>query len=307
VIGDAIACNMMMVGYAWQLGLLPLSEEALLKAIELNGVEIAMNRTAFRWGRVAAAYPERIAELLVPVKSERPLGDMSLDEIVSHRAQHLTEYQDAALAEKYRAAVSRLRAIEDRLGKDLAFTRAVAINYAKVLAYKDEYEVARLLTDPEFEKEIAETFEGPDKGRGKLSFHLAPPLVAHIDADLGRPRKRRFGEGIKLPLKWLAKMKRLRGTRLDIFARGEERRRERGLIGTYEAMLDEVAASLTAENRFAAIALAAAPDQVRGFGPVKMAAMDKFDAQWPQLLQRYRGIRKEAPAPARLEREPAAE
>jgi indolepyruvate ferredoxin oxidoreductase len=303
VIGDAIASNMMMVGYAWQLGYLPLSESALMRAIELNGVEIAMNKAAFGWGRVAATNPERVAELLVPPKSERPLADMSLDEIVSHRAQHLVDYQDTALAEKYRAAVSRIRAAEDRLGKDPALTRAVAINYAKVLAYKDEYEVARLLTDPAFEKEIAETFEG----NGKLSFHLAPPLIAHIDPDLGRPRKRRFGAGIRLPLRWLAKLKKLRGTRLDLFAGTEERRRERSLIATYEAMLDEIAITLMPENRFAAIALASAPDQVRGFGPVKMAALDKFDAQWPNLLERYRGIRKGAVSPARLEHEPAAE
>ncbi|HVY98128.1 MAG TPA: indolepyruvate ferredoxin oxidoreductase family protein [Dongiaceae bacterium] len=307
VIGDAIAANMMMVGYAWQLGLLPLSEEALLKAIALNGVEVAMNKTAFRWGRMAAAHPERVAELLVPPQSERPLSDMSLDEIVSHRARHLTDYQDAALAEKYRTAVSRIRAVEDRLGKDLALTRAVAINYAKVLAYKDEYEVARLLTDPDFEKELAATFENADDRGSKLSFHLAPPLVAPVDPDLGRPRKQRFGAGIRLPLKWLARMKRFRGTGLDLFGRTEERKRERGLIATYEAMLAEIAGSLSAENRFAAIALAAAPDPVRGFGPVKMAAMDRFDAQWPQLLARYRGIRTETAAPARLEREPAAE
>jgi len=301
VIGDAIAANMMMVGYAWQLGHLPLSEAALMKAIELNGVEIAMNKTAFNWGRMAAANPERVAELLVPPQSERPLSDMSLDEIVSHRAQHLTDYQDAALAEKYRAAVSRIRAAEDRLGKDFALTRAVAINYAKVLAYKDEYEVARLLTDPDFEKEISDTFEGD----GKLSFHLAPPLVSHVDPDLGRPRKRRFGEGIKMPLKWLAKMKGLRGGAFDIFARSEERQRERGLIAIYEAMLNEIATSVTGDNRFAAVALASAPDQVRGFGPVKLAAMDKFDAQWPGLLERYRGVRKPAAAPATLERLPA--
>jgi indolepyruvate ferredoxin oxidoreductase len=226
---------------------------------------------------------------------------MSLDEIVSHRAQHLTVYQDATLAEKYRAAVSRIRAAEDRLGKDLALTRAVAINYAKVLAYKDEYEVARLLTDPDFEKEVAETFEGD----GKLSFHLAPPLVSQVDPDLGRPRKRRFGEGIKLPLKGLARLKGLRGGAFDIFARSEERQRERALIATYEAMLEEFAGSLTTENRFAAIALASAPDQVRGFGPVKMAAMDKFDRQWPDLLARYRGVRKGAAAPATLEKQPA--
>jgi indolepyruvate ferredoxin oxidoreductase len=291
---------MMMVGYAWQLGLLPLSEAALMRAIELNGVAVDMNKTAFRWGRVAAANPERIAELLVPAKDERAVGEMTLDEIISHRAQHLTAYQDSALAEKYRAAVSRIRAVEGKIGND-ALTRAVAINYAKVLAYKDEYEVARLLTDPAFEQELKETFEG----EGKLSFHLAPPLISKIDPDLGRPKKQRFGEGMRVPLRWMAKLKGLRGTSLDIFGRTEERQRERGLIKAYEAMLDEVATSLMAENRFAAIALASAPDQVRGFGPVKMAAFEKFDKQWPQLQARYRGVRKGAPASATIEKQPA--
>jgi indolepyruvate ferredoxin oxidoreductase len=300
VIGDAIAANMMMVGYAWQLGLLPLSEAALMRAIEMNGVAIEMNKTAFRWGRVAAADPERVAELLVPAKDERAVSDMTLDEIISHRAQHLTAYQDAKLAEKYRAAVSRIRAVEGKLGSE-ALTRAVAINYAKVLAYKDEYEVARLLTDPAFERELKETFEGD----GKLSFHLAPPLISRIDPDLGRPKKKAFGEGMRLPLRWVARMKGLRGTGLDLFGRTEERKRERGLIKTYEAMLDEVAVSLSAENKFAAIALASAPDQVRGFGPVKMAAFAKFDAQWPQLQARYRGVRKEAAASAKIETQPA--
>jgi len=300
VIGDAIASNMMMVGYAWQLGLLPLSEAALMRAIEMNGVAVAMNKTAFRWGRVAAADPERIAELLVPAKDERAISDMTVDEIISHRAQHLTAYQDAKLAEKYRSAVSRIRAVESKLGSE-ALTRAVAINYAKMLAYKDEYEVARLLTDPAFERELKETFEG----NGKLSFHLAPPLISKIDADLGRPKKKQFGEGMRMPLRWVARMKALRGTAFDIFGRSEERQRERGLIKTYEAMLDEVAESLNAENKFAAIALASAPDQVRGFGPVKMAAFEKFDAQWPQLQARYRTGRKETAASAKIEKQPA--
>ena len=300
VIGDAIASNMMMVGYAWQLGLLPLSEAALMRAIAMNGVAIAMNKTAFRWGRVAAADPERVAELLVPAKDERAVSDMTLDEIISHRTQHLTAYQDAKLAEKYRTAVSRIRAVEGKLGSE-ALTRAVAINYAKVLAYKDEYEVARLLTDPGFEKELRETFEGD----GKLSFHLAPPLVSKIDPDLGRPKKKRFGEGMRMPLRWVAKMKSLRGSALDIFGRSAERKRERGLIKTYEAMLDEIAGSLSAENKRAAVALASAPDSVRGFGPVKLAAMDKFDRQWPELLRRYRVARQEAAAPAAEAKQPA--
>jgi indolepyruvate ferredoxin oxidoreductase len=206
-------------------------------------------------------------------------------------------YQDAALAERYRAAVSRIRAVSD----NDALTRAVAINYAKILAYKDEYEVARLLTDPAFEQELKETFEGD----GKLSFHLAPPLISKEDPDLKRPKKKAFGEGMRVPLRWVAKLKRLRGTGFDIFGRTEERKRERALIKIYEAMLDEIAASLNTENRFAAIALASAPDQVRGFGPVKLAAMDKFDQQWPQLLARYRGARKEAAAPAAQVKQPA--
>jgi indolepyruvate ferredoxin oxidoreductase len=196
--------------------------------------------------------------------------------------------------------VSRIRAIESKFGSD-SLTRAVAINYAKVLAYKDEYEVARLLTDPVFEQELKETFEGD----GKLSFHLAPPLISKIDPDLGRPKKKRFGEGMRLPLRWVAKLKSLRGTAFDIFGRTEERQRERALIRTYEAMLDEVAGSLSAENRFAAVALASAPDPVRGFGPVKMAAFEKFDKQWPQLQARYRGVRKEAAAPATVNKQPA--
>ncbi len=165
VIGDAIAANMMMVGYAWQLGLLPLSEAALMRATEMNGVAVAMNKTAFRWGRVAAADPERIAELLVPAKDARAVGDMTLDEIISHRAQHLTAYQDAALAEKFRAAVSRIRTVESKLGSD-ALTRAVAINYAKVLAYKDEYEVARLLTRSRFRAGIERNL----RGRRQIEF-----------------------------------------------------------------------------------------------------------------------------------------
>jgi len=303
VIGDAIAANMMMVGYAWQLGLIPLSQEALMRAIELNGVAIPMNKTSFNWGRVAAANPARIAELLVPATAEKPLADMSLDEIVSHRAAHLTAYQDTALAEKYRAAVSLIRAAEHRLGKGDALTRAVAINYAKVLAYKDEYEVARLLTDPKFEQQLAETFEGGSK----LTFHLSPPLLSHLDPDLGRPRKRRFGKGIRMPLRWLAKLKHLRGSKFDLFGGSEERRRERALIATYEAMLEEISRTLSADNHGLATTLAGAPDAVRGFGPVKLAAMDKFDQQWPKLLERYRGIRKEALSPARVAPQPAAE
>jgi len=213
----------------------------------------------------------------------------------------LTDYQDPALAEKYRLAVARIRAVESKVASSDALTRAVAINYARVLAYKDEYEVARLLTDPEFEKDLAKTFEGD----GKLSFHLAPPLISKLDPDLGRPKKRKFGAGLRVPLRWMAKLKGLRGTTFDIFGRTEERKRERGLIKTYEAMLDEIAASLTAENRFVAITLASAADTVRGFGPVKLAAMDKFDAQWPQLLARYREKRAQSSEAAKLEKQAA--
>jgi indolepyruvate ferredoxin oxidoreductase len=209
---------------------------------------------------------------------------MSLTEIIEHRAQHLTAYQGKRLAKRYRERVAQIRRAESTIGKGDELTRAVAINYAKLLAYKDEYEVARLFADTSFKAGLDETFEG----KTTLAFHLAPPLLSRIDPNTGRPKKIEFGSSILSLFRVLAAFKRLRGTPLDIFGYGAERRRERALIHTYESGLDLIAAKLSADNYPCAAALASLPDMVRGYGPVKMQAIDRFEREWqklqPQLL-----------------------
>jgi indolepyruvate ferredoxin oxidoreductase len=282
-LGDEIASNLMMVGYAWQQGLLPISAASIKRAVELNNVAVPFNLAAFEWGRHAAAFPQEVAKLLEGEKPPRVLADMSLDEVIAHREAHLTAYQGRRLAARYRKLVDKVRAKGDD-----SVTRAVAINYAKVLAYKDEYEVARLFLHPDFKKQMTETFEGDPE----VNFHLAPPLLAKFDKNLGRPGKMTFGSYLWRVFRVLAALKGLRGTPLDPFRWSEERKRERALIRTYEQGIDRMLAKLNGGNPAAALAVANAPDAVRGYGPVKLAALDKFDQEWPTLLA---GL--EAPAP----------
>src|SRR5579875_1751284 len=242
--GDSIAANMMLVGHAYQRGWLPVSERALTRAIELNGVAVALNLAAFQWGRFLAAFPDEVAALTAKEEKHRSLAAMSLSEIIEHRAAHLTAYQNARLAQRYRDRVNAIRPVEAAIGKGEQLTRAVAINYAKLLAYKDEYEVARLFTHPSFRAGLYETFEG----KPSLVFHLAPPLFARLDPNTGRPRKIKFGASIMPLFRLLTSLKRLRGTPFDIFGYGTERRRERALIATYEGGLDIIAAKLSADN-----------------------------------------------------------
>jgi indolepyruvate ferredoxin oxidoreductase len=281
--GDSIAVNLMMLGYAYQEGLLPLSEEAIRRAIELNGVAVSFNIKAFMWGRYAAAMPDRVMAML---REERvsTLADMNLDDLIEHRAKHLAGYQNEALAQKYRDLVGRFRQREHDVSGKSTLTRAVAVNYANVLAYKDEYEVARLFTQGDFKRKLDQTFEGPLS----IAFHLSPPLIAPFDKNLGRPRKLKFGAWILGVFKVLAGLKGLRGSLLDIFKWTAERRRERGLIATYETGLSALLLGLTEANHAAAVAVASAPSMVRGFGPVKMRAFEKFDHEWPQLLDRFK-------------------
>ncbi len=283
-LGDEIASNLMMIGYAYQRGLLPISAGALRRAIELNGVAVPFNLAAFEWGRHAAAYPDKIAALLDVEKKSRALDDLSLDEVIEHRAAHLTAYQGRGLASRYRKLVDKVRARTRTVGAGDELARAVAINYAKVLAYKDEYEVARLFLHPDFKKQMAETFDGSPA----VTFHLAPPLLAKFDKNLGRPRKMKFGSYLWRVFRLLAAMKWLRATPLDPFRWSAERRRERALIRAYEQGIDRMLAKLNTENVAAAIAIASAPDTVRGFGPVKLKSLDAFDRGWPALLGRAR-------------------
>ncbi|HEY1721533.1 MAG TPA: indolepyruvate ferredoxin oxidoreductase family protein [Magnetospirillaceae bacterium] len=280
VLGDAIAVNMMMVGAAYQRGLLPVSEAALRRATELNGVAVAFNLQAFAWGRYAAAYPDECASLLDGNRAGSPRAEMSLDALIAHRIAHLTAYQHRAWAQKYVAAVTQIRALEERVTGTETLTRAVAINYAKVLSYKDEYEIARLFNAPEFSKELDATFDG----KISLAFHLAPPLLARFDENLGRPRKIALGGWMLPAFRLLARLKCLRGTRFDPFGATTERRLERALIKTYEEGLAKISLQLSGQNQAAAVALASAPDMVRGFGPVKLAALKRFDQQWRERL-----------------------
>ena len=295
VLGDTIGANMFMVGIAAQMGLLPVGVEALESAIELNGVSVGFNRKALHLGRLYVSDPAFL-ESLTRSDTDRPeVLPTGLDEIVAHRSAHLEQYQNAALASSYRALVSKVADAERAVApqsEDLAV--AVALNYAKLLAYKDEYEVARLLTSPKLREELDRTFADG----GRISFNMAPPILNGGEID-GRPRKREFGPWILPVLRVMARMKRLRGSVLDPFARNSERKRERALIAEYEALVEETVARLTATNLPVAVKLLSLADMIRGFGPVKDAAIDQYSQTLRTLEARVQegGQAQTAPAP----------
>ncbi|SET81032.1 indolepyruvate ferredoxin oxidoreductase family protein [Oceanicella actignis] len=285
--GDAIAANVMMLGHAWQSGWAPISLDAIMAAIELNGVAVEANKAAFDWGRLLAARPEKMKELLRPEDAPPALEDMTLAQIVAHREAHLTAYQGKRLARRWRALVERVRAAEQALGMDPdapgSLTRAAAVSYAKVLAYKDEYEVARLLSDQGWIAGLKARFDG----EVTLSYNLAPPFLGGTDAN-GRPKKRVFGPWLRPLLKLLRHGKALRGTPLDPFGRSEERRAERRLIARFEEDVETALGALRPETAETARALLALPQQIRGFGPVKAEAMRKAEAARARLLEALR-------------------
>jgi len=264
--GDSIFSNMMILGAAWQIGLVPLSHDAIAAAVELNGAAVQRNLRAFEIGRWAILQPEEAARLLRPVVVDKP---KSLDEKIAFRADHLVKYQDAALADKYRA---RLKGISDPRLKE-----AVAKGYHKLLAYKDEYEVARL------HLETRDKARQQFGGNFEMTFHLSPPLVAKVGPD-GRPEKKPYGEKMLKVFGILARMKGLRGTVWDIFGRSEERRMERALIAQYEADMAEWLPKARPETMDPLIALAELPLQIRGFGPVKIANEAKASKRREELL-----------------------
>ncbi|MCO4864921.1 indolepyruvate ferredoxin oxidoreductase family protein [Cupriavidus sp. WGlv3] len=299
LLGDAIYTNPLVLGYAWQKGWIPLTLQALERAIELNGVAVEKNKAAFDWGRHMAHDPEHVlslsgklrstAEGAAVVKLPASTGAL-LDKLIARRVEHLTAYQDAAYARRYREAIERVRAAESALlgsGKALALTEAAARNLAKLMAYKDEYEVARLYTDPAFLDKLRAQFEGEPGRDYQLNFWLAPPLNAKRD-DKGQLVKRKFGPSTMKLFRVLAKMKGLRGGIFDIFGKTEERRTERALIGEYRALLDELVAGLNAANHDTAVALASLPDDIRGFGHVKENNLKAVRARWAKLLEQFR-------------------
>jgi indolepyruvate ferredoxin oxidoreductase len=288
VLGNAIASNMFMLGYAYQRGYVPLSAAAIARAIELNGEAVAMNLDAFAWGRRAAAEPDAVAELMAQVKAPTPSRKLSetLDEVIARRVAFLTEYQSLAYAAHYRMLVKRVRAAEAKAAANsTALTEAVARSLFKLMAYKDEYEVARLYTNGHFARQIATTFEGDDL---RFQFHLAPPLLARIDPATGTPRKITFGPWVLRVFRVLARLRPLRGTPLDVFGYTRERRTERKLIRDYEALLGEIVANLTPQNHALAVGLAAIPQKIRGFGHVKARHLDIAKKEEAELLARFR-------------------
>lgn len=293
LMGDTIAANLFLLGFAWQVGKVPVSREALEQAIRLNGVAIERNLEAFNWGRFAAHDPEGFATLVESLHKPAPVRRLSatLDEAIDRRISFLTDYQSARYARRYADRVAAIRALElERAPGHSELANAVAHGLFKLMAYKDEYEVARLFTDGSFEKQVTRSFTGDYK----LEFHLAPPLLSRIDPATGRPAKRRFGRWIMPVFKTLAGFRMLRGTVLDPFGYAAERKQERGLITQYEAVLDEIAKRLSRDTHVICTELASLPDTIRGFGPVKAEAIAAADMRRGELLEALR-----APAPER--------
>jgi indolepyruvate ferredoxin oxidoreductase len=283
LLGDSIATNIMMMGYAYQKGLLPLTAKAIEQAIEVNGVAVKMNTQAFQLGRLAAIDPARLVAMMKDHDERtavKTLDEMSLDEIITHRSALLKDYQNARLATRYRDLVTQVRhaAIDHRLADELP--RAVAINYARLLAYKDEYEVARLYTDGNFEKQLREQFDGDFK----ISFNLAPPMLSEGKDPLGRPKKRAFGAWMMPVLRMLASLRGLRGTALDVFRHSPDRKLERELIASYEKDVATVLGALSPATLETAVELLSLPDRIRGYGPVKEKAAADVRARHAQLI-----------------------
>jgi indolepyruvate ferredoxin oxidoreductase len=286
LLGHSIGTNMFMLGYAWQKGRVPLSLDALMRAIELNGVAIADNQAAFLWGRRTAHDPAAVERLVAEAEPVLPTHVLSqnLDDIIARRRAALTDYQDTAYAQRYAALVERVRTAESALAPgSTQLAEAVARNYFKLLAYKDEYEVARLYSDPEFERTLAATFEGDTR----LRFHLAIPLFSRTDPNTGLPKKFAYGSWMRMAMKPLAKLKFLRGTAFDVFGRSEERRLERELIGEYEKTVETLVAGLRADNLATAAEIARLPETIRGFGPIKQRNAAAAGAKRKELLARY--------------------
>lgn len=321
LLGDTLYANPLVLGYAWQKGWVPLSHVALVRAIELNGVSIEQNRRAFELGRHVAVHgavstmdaAEGSGKVGLPTATAAPHGTASLeaggamssqqdlDELIRHRTHLLTQYQNAAYAERYQRAVETVRKTETALAgggssglagsgwqQALPLTLAVASNLAKLMAYKDEYEVARLHSDPAFLQKLREQFDGEPGKDYKLNFHLAPPLLARRDHQ-GHLIKQSYGPWMLTAFRVMTKFKALRGTALDVFGKTEERRKERQLIEDYFALVEELGTSLRADNLAAAVDLARLPEHIRGYGHVKERSMGLAARRREELLARYRG------------------
>jgi len=285
LMGDAIATNMFMLGFAYQRGWLPVGAAAIERAIELNGVAVDFNKQSFVWGRRAALDVSQVQRIARPADvialAER--FSRSLEEMVERRAELLTAYQSKGYADRYRALVERVRRLEAERTGSTKLAEAVARYYAKLLAYKDEYEVARLHADGALERKIAAMFEGDYR----LVFHLAPPLLARRDPQTGELRKMRFGAWMLGAFKLLRRLRFLRGTALDPFGYTAERRTERALIGEYETAVERLLQDLSPQNHTIAVEIASIPEDIRGFGHVKARTLAAARRKQDELFARY--------------------
>jgi indolepyruvate ferredoxin oxidoreductase len=282
---DSLGTNLFMVGYAYQRGLLPVTGAAIEQAITLNGVAVSMNRTAFALGRLAAHRPVTVEALMQRAASpgSHRLAE-TLDEMIGRREAYLTAYQNAAYAREYRLFVDRTRVVERSVtAHEGALSEAVSRYLFKVMAYKDEYEVARLFTNSEFQDQVRRTFVPGVR----MMFHLAPPLLSRIDPATGELRKRAFGPWVITVFRILAKLRGLRGTVFDPFGYTEERRTERRLIGEYRACLEHILMKLRPENMDLAVEIAQIPEAIRGYGPVKTRNLVQARTRWTELMQRW--------------------
>jgi indolepyruvate ferredoxin oxidoreductase len=281
LMGDSIATNLFMLGYAYQRGLLPVSEASLMQAIELNGVAIAANQKAFLWGRRAATDLKAVERIALPAQPVLLKMPDTLNAVIRRRVEYLTAYQHADYAREYELFVDKVRQVEAALGQGERLTRAVATSLFKLMAYKDEYEVARLYTDRAFMQKLKQQLDG----KLRLSFNFAPPLFSSKDTQ-GHPQKKTYGSWVWPALHLLARMKGLRGTRLDIFGWTAERRMERNLIVEYRDMIASLLTTLDTRRLPVAAELASLPEKIRGFGHVKALAVERYRSEVELGLRR---------------------
>ncbi|MGE8366619.1 MULTISPECIES: indolepyruvate ferredoxin oxidoreductase family protein [Cupriavidus] len=295
LLGQSIYSNLMLLGYAWQKGRVPLSREALMRAIELNAVQVDNNKAAFEWGRHCAhdlaKVPVRSADAQVVQFVRKP----SLGDFIDKRAEFLVSYQNRAYAAQYEDFVARVQAVESRLGSSKV-TEAVARYLFKLMAYKDEYEVARLHTDPAFIGKVAAMFEGDFK----LVHHLAPPMMARKN-EKGELVKRPFGPWMRTAFRVMAQLKGLRGTPFDAFGYTGERKVERALIGEYRKSIEALLPTLSQQNLDLALEIARLPEDIRGYGHVKARNLVAVRARWERLMAQWHEAQG-APSEARPKR-----
>ncbi|MET4162652.1 indolepyruvate ferredoxin oxidoreductase [Marinobacterium sp. MBR-111] len=286
LLGDTVFSNVMMLGFAWQKGLVPVSLDALMRAIELNGVAIERNKQAFGWGRLAVTDRDYVMSLLSEEAREKTITPEkeTLEQLIERRMKHLTAYQNADWAEQYRVQVEQVRLAETALGQtDLPLTRSVAQQLFRLMSYKDEYEVARLFTQTDFLREIEQTFDGDYR----IHFHLAPPLLSRKKDARGRPAKRQFGPWMLRAMNVLAPLKGLRNTAFDPFRFSADRKLDRALLAEYRELLGRFAKELNASNYSFALELAELPSEIRGYGPVREQAAEGVAQKRTLLMKAF--------------------